>query len=496
MSAGLAHSKTSLSTRPKVAFLFTGQGAQYVEMGRQLYQTEPIFRAALDQCAELLAPHLEHPLLHVLYPDLAARSPIPNFQSSIDETTYTQPALFAIEYDLTQLWRSWGVDPAVVAGHSVGEYVAACLAGVFSLEDGLKLIAVRGRLMGDLPANGAMAAVFADEAIVKNALARYEEQVDVAAVNGPANVVVSGEKTAISSILAALEDQGVSSRSLAVSHAFHSPLMDPMLDEFEQVAATVTYHKPRLPIISNVTGQPANGQKIATPDYWRRHVRAAVRFHDAVQWLDQQGYTLFLEIGPSPTLSGMGKRCLPDGDHHWLPSLRPNKSDWQQLLGSLAVLYTQGMDVDWQRFDQSRQRRRLPLPTYPFQRQRYWFTPGKKRRMIGLAADVHPLLGQRLRSPLLDNVLFQSDISADTVPFLSDHVVQDQIVVSGTAYVEMALAAAAELASGATPVLRDLIIHEMLTLAEDETRTVQVALSPENGGYSFQVFSQESEVET
>ncbi len=349
---------------PEVVFLFTGQGAQYVDMGRKLYEAEPIFRESLDQAAAILDEYLPTPLLDVLFS---------TDSSLIDETQYTQTALFAFEYALAQLWLSWGVLPAAMTGHSVGELVAACLAGVFSLEDALKLVAARGKLMQALPRNGGMVAVFADEATVRPLIQQYAESVSIAAVNSPSETVISGAQEALSAITAQLDVKNIRHRALTVSHAFHSPLMDAMLEDFRKVAKTITYHAPEIALISNLTGKFVASDMVTTPDYWVQHVRGTVRFADGLRSLFNAGYRLFLEIGPSPVLSGMGLRTLSDTDAVWIPSLRPPRFELVQMLSSLATLYVNGASVAWENLYDGCP---TPLPTYPFQRERYWWLDG------------------------------------------------------------------------------------------------------------------------
>ncbi|MDJ0733380.1 MAG: amino acid adenylation domain-containing protein [Nostocaceae cyanobacterium] len=356
----------------KIAFLFTGQGSQYIDMGRQLYESEPTFRETIDYCDKILRSHLEKPLLEILYPQTAEE----DLAASINETAYTQPALFAIEYALCQLWQSWGIKPDVVMGHSIGEYVAATVAGVFSLEDGLKLIAQRGRLMQELPQDGEMVALLTSEAKALAAIQPYGEDISLAAINGPESVVISGKRSAINAVVATSEAQGIKTKKLTVSHAFHSPLMEPILADFARVAGEVNFGTPKITLISNLTGKVATDE-VTTPQYWCDHIRQPVRFAAGMATMAQQGVDVFLEVGAKPILLAMGRRCLPKHQGIWLPSLRPQQDNWQQLFSSLAELYVRGIAIDWIGFDDNYQRRRQPLPTYPFQRQRYWIEAPK-----------------------------------------------------------------------------------------------------------------------
>ncbi len=326
--------------RPRVAFLCTGQGSQYPGMAQQLYATLPAFKDALDRCAELLRPYLPESLLSVLYTQAAE-------PTRLHETAYTQPALFAIEYALAAVWRSWGVQPDAVLGHSVGEYTAACLAQVFSLKDALHLIALRGRLMQERPPNGSMAVVFADGPQVRRAIEPYQDTVSIAAINGPGNTVISGLRDTVTTLLAFFASQNINTYPLPVSHAFHSPLMEPMLQPFEQVARRVRFQSPRIPLVSNLTGTILPSGQVPDAQYWRRHVRAPVRFADGIRALGEEGYHVFLELGPDPVLIAMGKRCLAGKAAVWLPSLEKAQDNWRTMLTALATLYVEGAPIEW-----------------------------------------------------------------------------------------------------------------------------------------------------
>jgi acyl transferase domain-containing protein/SAM-dependent methyltransferase len=363
-AAGLAAGRAGRSA-PRPVFLFSGQGSAYRGMGRELFEREPVFRRTLERCDAGVREHLPQGLLHVLYDEGRDGEPLV-------ETAAVQPALFSLQAALVELWRAAGVEPAAVLGHSVGEYAAAFAAGVFSLEDGLRLVARRGALMGSLSEPGGMLAVRADEATVAGCLAPFGDALGLAVLNHEDETVVSGRPAALDALAAAFQTRGVSSTRLLVSHAFHSALLDPMLDPLEREAAAIPQSAPRIPFVSNLDGRPL----AAAPDgaYWRRQTRSAVRFADGVRGLLEAGRDLFVEVGPGTTLLGLGQRAPGAERAAWLPSLRRGRSDAATFLEALGALHVRGARVSWEAvFAGASGRRRVALPTYPWEGETHWF---------------------------------------------------------------------------------------------------------------------------
>lgn len=459
----------------RVAFLFTGQGAQYPGMGRELLRGSRRFAAAIARCDEILEPHLDRRLLSLLGDE--------DDPEVLTQTRYAQPVLFSVEYALATLWRGWGIEPSFVAGHSLGEYVAATVAGVMTLDEALPLVALRGRLMQELPAGGAMMAVEATPEQVAEAVAGIDG-VTVAGVNGPASAVVSGDVEAVEAVRAAFEGRGARCTRLEVSHAFHSHHMDPMLDRFTEAVAGVKLKAPRIGLVSNLTGALLTEREATDPRRWARHVRHAVQWGPTLETLEGLGARTFVEVGPHPTLSALGAAALPSPELSWLPSMRRGQGQWRRLLTSLGELYRAGHPIDWKAFADDHGGRRVVAPTYPFQRERHWPEPAARTAQPRdpQRPSLHPLLGARVHSPAIQGWAFERIMTPRSPDYLADHRFHGTALVPGSAWVEMALAAARFGPGWDRPDVVDLGFHRPLALADDEPVAVQVVVSPVKRG--------------
>ncbi|MFG2576072.1 type I polyketide synthase [Streptomyces sp. NPDC048481] len=461
----------------EAAFLFSGQGAQYVGMGRGLYERHPVFRRHLDACDRLFAAHLGRSVKDVMFGEA------PDSDRDLDRTLYTQPALFSLEYATARLWMSWGVRPGVLLGHSVGEIAAAAIAGLFSLEDAVRLVAVRARLMQSVTAPGGMAAVLAPAEDIAPHLERYPD-LGFGAVNSPRQCVVSGGRDSLAELVGVLRDRGVDVRDLPVSHAFHSPLMAEVADAFREAIAGIAFHEPRLSFVSNLTGEVAALADVGTPDYWVRHILEPVDFAAGMRRVQARGPHVLVEVGPSGALTALGRQNGDPDAHVWVSSMARSDDGAATVAAAVARCYRAGLPVSWTGYHAERDGRNVPLPGYVFAKKRHPLPSARAGaapagRNGGPAR--HPLLGVDVTAEdrrAAGEREFGAPLSPDSPGYLADHVVMGQAVFPGAGYVEIVLALQDAVHGETGRPVRDLRIHEPLFLRDGEPTEIRTRLRP------------------
>ncbi len=458
-----------------IAFLFTGQGSQYLGMGSGIYNRYPVFNRCINECDALFEPHLNMSIKALMFGESEAAA------EKINQTAYTQPALFSLQYALAKLWMSWGIQPDVLLGHSIGEVVAATVSGVFSLTDAVKLVAVRGSLMQSVKARGGMLAIQAKANAIAP-LIKDNADLGFGAFNGPDQVVVSGALESINRLQAQLENDGVRSKLLPVSSAFHSPLMDEVHDPFEKVLSEITFNAPKLAFVSNLSGKIATEEEVCNPLYWIKHIREPVNFVAGMHCVQERGRHVMIEIGPSNALLNMGRKCVKQSDHLWMASINQEISaDCETLESSLCKGYTAGLDISWQGYHQNVEQRKMQLPLYQFDRKRYWLpeSGAQSSAVMQAGVDTHPLLGEEIiDTNTIDGQVreFVARINATHPSYLADHIVSGECVFPGSAYVEVLLAAQDAVFGDTTRMVSSLNIIEPMFLAEDSVTLIHTRM--------------------
>lgn len=464
----------------KTVWLFTGQGSQYTGMAENLYQSEPIFKKELDYCSHILEPLLGCSLNDLLWND--------SFSDKLNHTRFTQPAIFAVQVSLARMLMEWGIKPDAVIGYSVGEYAAACIAEIITVEDGLKILTARGRLVDDFGKPGTMAAIMTDEKSARTILVDFPE-VELATLNGPAGQVMAGTVESIEKAITAFENAGIECRKLNVSHAFHTKLMDDALKPFSKVVESVQFGNAVIPILSNLNGK-YNNNEMSSPKYWVDHLRNPVCFGASMELLISENYRVYLEIGPKPVMAGMASRFNGAENCLWLPTLRQGETDSMTFYESLAKMWETGVNPDWKKYYAGFEHSKVSVPGYPFERKRYWIDV-KSTSFESDTTQSEQLLGNPIHSPLINGTLFQSEFNLESHPFYRDHRVFNEFVVPAAGHISLLLEASQKLWANSGCRVSDLLFPAPLILEENSTHNVQLFISKEltESASSFKLIS-------